>query len=137
MPVLALISALLLTRSPRLNQRSCYRYERDSVEARGQVVRRVYPGRPNYENVKRGDEPDTVYVLRLASPLCTVASAEGDGRTNVKEVQLHFSAVDALAVKAMNGKTVTIHGTLEEWSLGWHHLPILLHVRLPRTSRAA
>jgi hypothetical protein len=32
------------------------------------------------------------------------------------------------------GKPVTIRGTLEGWAFGWHHLPVLLHVRLPRAS---
>jgi len=68
-----------------VNQRACYRYERDSVEARGQVVRRVSPGRPKYEDVKRGDEPDTVYVLQLVSPLCTLASAQGTGERMLKK----------------------------------------------------
>src|SRR6476659_9483404 len=105
MPALDLLSALLLASLPAASHRTCYRYERDSVEARGQVVRRVYPGRPNYESIKRGDEPDTVYVLRLQSPLCTVDSAVGEARQNVREVQLYFAAADTSAVKAMNGKT--------------------------------
>jgi len=107
----------------------CYQYEHDTIAVRGTVVRRVYPGRPNYASVKRGDEPDTVYVLRLRTPLCTAKSDAGEAREKVEEVQLYFSMTEASAVKRMNGKKVLLHGTLEEWKLGWHHLPVLLHVR--------
>jgi len=110
----------------------CYDFERDSVALRGQVIRRVYPGRPNYESVRGGDEPDTVFVLRLASPLCMSASPAGEAQPAVTEVQLYFAEGDARAVHAMRGRKVVLRGTLEEWTLGWHHLPVLLHVRLSR-----
>jgi hypothetical protein len=135
MPVLYLFSVLLGANAHVGAKRPCYEYGRDTVELRGQVVRRVYPGRPNYESIKQGDEPDTVYVLRLASPLCTVASPEGEAQIDVREVQLDFSAADARAVKAMNRQVVKIHGVLEEWAFGWHHLPVLLEIRLPRSPR--
>jgi len=107
----------------------CRRYERDSLEFRGQVVRRVYPGRPNYESVRRGDAPDTVYVLRLAMPICMAESDLGLARKDVRELQRYFSREDESAIRGMNGQTVQIPGTLEEWRYGWHHLPVLLHVR--------
>src|SRR4029079_2241971 len=101
------------------------------------VVWRIYPGRPNYESVKRGDHPDTTYVLRLNKPLCTVKSDEGEARGNVSEVQLLFLIADVSAIKASEGKDVMLQGTLEEWTLGWHHLPVLFHIRISKASGVA
>jgi hypothetical protein len=117
-------------------QAACYRYDSDSAALSGRVIRRVYPGRPNYESVKAGDEPDTVFVLQLLKPLCTAASPDHDAHT-VREVQLYFSRDDAAAIRTLCGKSATFHGTLTGAVWGWHHLPVLFHVRLPRRRSAA
>ena len=132
----------VLAGSPRAQPAaSCYRYDADSVALAGRVERRVYPGRPNYESTKRGDEPDTVFVLRLARPLCVATSSDHEGHRGIREVQLYYSAEDAAAIRALRGKSTLMKGTLLAAAWGWHHLPVLLHVRLPRirasSSRAA
>ena len=125
------LAGSLVARAPSVSADRCVRYARDTVVVHGRVERRVYPGRPNYESVPAGDHPDTVYVLRLTTPLCLIASADGEARPNVSEVQLYVSAGDERAVNAMRGKEATLRGTLEEWTVGWQHLPVLLHVHLP------
>jgi hypothetical protein len=74
--------------SPRL---ACYRYDSDSAALSGHVVRRVYAGRPNYQSVQAGDQADTVFVLQLEKPLCTVATSDFPARAAVREVQVYFS----------------------------------------------
>ena len=125
--------AAVVTRAPALAQRAapCYRYDSDSVVLKGHVVRRVYPGRPNYESVKAGDEPDTVFVLQLDRPLCTTATEIHEARKNVREVQLYFSKADAPAVRALRGRPAVLRGTLEGAVWGWHHLAVLLHLHMP------
>lgn len=54
---------------------ACYAYDRDTLSLTGVVIRRVYPGRPNYESVEAGDAPDTVYVLRIPKAVCLEASS--------------------------------------------------------------
>jgi hypothetical protein len=39
----------------------CLKYEPEVVELKGKVKRVVFPGRPNYESVKAGDEPEPYY----------------------------------------------------------------------------
>lgn len=35
----------------------------DTVSLTGKVWRETFPGRPNYESIENGDEPETVWVL--------------------------------------------------------------------------
>jgi hypothetical protein len=130
--IVMLLPPATSSRSPR----PCYEYESDSVALRGTVIRRVYPGRPNYESVQHGDEPDTVFVLRLITPICTLASGESDAARNVREVQLYFSKEELSTIRRWLGKEQTVRGTLQGWVWGWHHLPVLLRVRLPLPASA-
>ena len=116
---------------------ACYRYDSDSAALSGRVVRRVYAGRPNYESVKTGDRPDTVFVLQLEKPVCTLATSNFQARAMVREVQLYFSSDDESAIRNLRGKAATLHGTLTGAVWGWHHLPVLLHVRMPRSRSGA
>jgi hypothetical protein len=109
----------------------CLRYDRDTVALSGRVERRIYPGRPNYESIRDGDQPDTVYVLRLSAPLCTMASPDFEARTHVREVQLYFDREDVAGVRALRGRSTMLRGTLTGAVWGWHHLPVLFEIRLP------
>ena len=129
MNLLLLLSACLAIGADQRG--SCYRFEADSVALSGHVVRRVYPGRPNYESTKTGDEPDTVFVLQLRRPLCIRGDDRGQARKDVREVQLFFSKEDASAIHNLRGQSAILRGTLQEAEWGWHHLPVLLHVRFP------
>jgi hypothetical protein len=129
-----LVAAVLASVAAQPQANTCYRFEADSVALAGRVIRRVYPGRPNYESVKAGDEPDTVFVLQLERPLCTRASDLGEARKDVREVQLYFSKDDARMVRVLRGRSVVLRGTLQEGIWGWHHLSVMLHVRIPPVS---
>lgn len=50
-------SLLVLTFS---SYAQCLEYEPSSVSLVGTIVRRTYPGRPNYESIKKGDEPERI-----------------------------------------------------------------------------
>jgi hypothetical protein len=125
---------LIAASAPALSAQGavCYRYESDSLTLTGNVVRKVFPGRPNYESVKAGDAPDTVYVLQLARPLCTASTKEFDGKPAVREVQLYFAKEDASTISDMRGKSASLRGTLTGAVWGWHHLPVLFQVRVPK-----
>lgn len=53
---------LLLTATAGGQQPTCLAYEADTVSPSGRLGRRVYPGRPNYESLRAGDQPDTVFA---------------------------------------------------------------------------
>jgi hypothetical protein len=137
---LLLVSLMLpatqpLAAAPLGSPAECHAYGADSVTVSGRLVRRVYPGRPNYESVTSGDRPDTVLVLRLDRPLCTRDSAEHRGRARVAEVQLYLTAADFRAALSATGQHLTLRGVLLGADFGWHHLPVLLRAPLPARLR--
>ncbi len=115
---------------------SCVSYEPSTVRITGVLERRTDAGRPNYESISRGDEPETGYYLRLATPLC-VQSAGSDTtlnqrRANVRLVQLLVDSAGYAQLRPHIGRTLTLSGTLSSAVTGHHHAPVVLQVVLPR-----
>jgi hypothetical protein len=137
----------LMTPSTGLSHRSvtlgasdtshCYIYARDTVTLVGELIWRVYAGRPNYESVESGDQPDTVAVFRLATQLCLTASKDFDAQDSVRELQLIIPFEDFRWVIQHPGLRKTLTGTLSGWVWGWHHLPVLFDTHLPRPQPAS
>ena len=48
-----------------------------STELNGLLKRETHPGRPNYESVEKGDEPETGFYLYLDAPVCIEGFGEG------------------------------------------------------------
>ena len=42
------------------------------IQLSGRLDHRVFPGPPNYEDVQKGDAPESAYILELASPRCFI-----------------------------------------------------------------
>ena len=40
---------------------------------RGTLERKTFPGPPQYESIAAGDEPETVWLLKLDAPVCVSA----------------------------------------------------------------
>lgn len=49
----------------------CLSYAPDLVTLTGTMTPKTFPGRPNYESIEKGDEPETFWILDLAEPICT------------------------------------------------------------------
>jgi len=108
---------LLLTAAAGTQQPTCLPYEADTVSLSGRLVGRVYPGRPNYESLRAGDEPDTVFVLRLKKAICLTQSARYEAKSNVREVQLYLTRDDSKRARKLIGKDIQLSGILRgaEW----------------------
>jgi hypothetical protein len=96
----------------------------------GKVIRKTFPGRPNYDSTAAGDESETVWVLHLAYPICLT---EGEGGINEAEkgintLQLVLSSDQYKVYKDKVGKFVTAKGTLFHSHTGHHHTKVLLTV---------
>ena len=53
--------------------------EDQSVSFTGKVSRETFPGRPNYESIDNGDEPETYWILTINKPYCILAESPEDG----------------------------------------------------------
>jgi hypothetical protein len=115
------------------NLRVCQLYEPSLVQLTGTIIRRTFPGPPNYESVERGDKPEVVWLLVLVQPICM----EKDGtdpdlnpaQKGIRKIQLVFGdATSYETQKELLGKKVVAKGTLFGAHTGHHHTPVLLTV---------
>lgn len=89
-PVIGIGAAVVVPHLKR--HQKCLKYEPDRVQLNGKVKEAVYPGPPNYENIKDGDLPETCWILHLPVSVCVEGSIKDDLNSetekDVKEVQL-------------------------------------------------
>jgi hypothetical protein len=128
-PLIALQSA---ARQPK-SQSACLPYEPAVVTLRGTLVRKTYPGPPNYRSVSKGDRPERSLLLDVPQPLCVkqdpVEPDLNPARTGIREVQLVLQRDQYKRSIALVGKKVAATGTLFGRHTGHHHTPVLLTVR--------
>ena len=108
----------------------CFSYDTDGVQLSGTISKKTFPGPPNYESIKKGDQPETYWVLHLAKPICTTAGGDNDAESNVTDLQLVLTQKQyALYRKYVGGRTrVTITGRLSHAITGHHHTPVMMEV---------
>ena len=128
---LGLLAASSGSAAPRPDQ--CLPYEPEVVSLVGTLQRHTFPGRPNYESVKRGDEAETGFYLHLDRPVCTVGTDEdsswGHYRVDgAKVVQLVLDAAGYDRLRPRLGHRVTLRGTLFAAFTAHHHARLLLKV---------
>lgn len=120
----------LLCGSPAEAQSHCLDYEAKDLELRGRLARKVFPGPPNYESIKRGDQPDTIWMLRLDRAICVNRRGEFLAQSRVREVQLIPSEHDVHNLRIYLDRQVLFRGTLRGAEQGWHHLPVVFWAQL-------
>ncbi len=111
----------------------CLSYESATVTLSGKTARKTFAGPPNYESIKRGDEPETYWILHLTSPICVNADENMPGgkgtEKNVSDIQLVFSGGGQYARRrGLLGKRVIVSGELSHAVTGHHHTKVLLTV---------
>ena len=113
----------------------CLTYEPDTVSITGTLQRLTFPGRPNYESLAQGDEPETGFYLVLAQPVCTrgeSASTDAYPIGAADTVQLLLDSAGYARLRSSLGLQLTVSGTLAARFTGHHHAPLLLDVLTPQ-----
>ena len=110
----------------------CFHFEPAVASISGTLVRKTYPGPPNYEDIKTGDRPETGWYLRLAEPICLVGTPgdelNSEDEAGVNAVQLVLTHNEYKTHARLVGKKVTATGTFFRSYTGHHHTPVLLTV---------
>lgn len=128
----AIAFLLLLIAPDPVFARRLLHYEPAIVECRGRLQLVYFPGPPNYESVKDGDQREGVYILELDEPF-DIATAEASKKPlndsegwgkNVRRIQLISDGTLGRRV----GKKVTVMGRLSEAIFGHHHTDVLMEV---------
>ncbi len=111
---------------------TCLSYEPSVVKLEGTLVRKTFPGPPNYASVRKGDRPETYWLLNLGRPVCVdpdPRNADLNGpQENVSVVQLVVDPKVYRTHARLIGKRVIATGTLFGAITGHHHTPVLLTV---------
>jgi len=113
---------------------SCLEYFPAVVTMSGKLERQTFPGRPNFEDIEKGDEPETGFYLLLPEPVCTIGDSKIDAtksgvaypQTNVLTVQLLLDQSGYEKFRPLLGKAIIITGTLMAAHTGHHHALLLL-----------
>lgn len=133
--VLTLCSVANISSAGELRSNRQLRYEPEIVILTGRLVQRTYPGPPNYEDVGKGDRPETAWILQLDEPVDVLAADNDELQRNeqgICEVQLVFIA-NAKARKAVRiGRRQEITGQLFSSITGHHHKDVLIAVKRVR-----
>lgn len=108
----------------------CFSYEPATVSLKGTLSKKTFPGAPNYESIRKGDKAETYWILHLAKPICTTASADNDAESGVTDIQLILTREQYKIYRKSIGRTrhVTVTGKLSHAITGHHHMPVLLEV---------
>ena len=110
-----------------LKQARSFRFE-------GVLTRRIFPGPPNYENVRKGDRPEPAYILRLQKPVCLAGDDFINPNRQVDRVQIFPDDLGEAkplweALRKLIGKSVVVEGTKPFGAhTGHHHAPLLLPI---------
>jgi TonB family protein len=123
-----LTTPTLIKKTTSRAQSRCFGYGAPGVTVQGRISRRVFPGRPNYSSVANGDEPEEVWIVNLANPLCTTTGdADQPSEGDVRAMQMLFDSADSYrAYQSMVGENVRIGGFLEHAITGHHHTPVMI-----------
>jgi len=109
----------------------CLNYDGDIVALTGKLHRATFPGRPNYENIADGDEPETGFYLTLAAPICTNGDSWSQGFSAVTEIQLILNQPQYDELRPKLGSVVQLKGKISAAISGHHHASVLLEVDAP------
>jgi len=119
----------------------CLQYEPATVSLRGELTVEVFPGPPNFQDLKRGDQPEHVWVLTLPKPVCVSAQPSDElyrAVPSVTRVQVGFDDVDKYkSYDSLLGHKVVVTGRLYPAHTVHHRTDVLLTIEsIKRSGRA-
>jgi len=109
--------------------------EGENVTFTGKISRETFPGRPNYESIDNGDEPETYWILTTDNPNCVEAKSPEDGSLyevakSTTRFQLAFEDPTTYKThKKLVEQRATVTGQLYAGSTGHHHTKALIFVK--------
>ena len=113
--------------------KKCLPYEPAEVSLIGKLVRKTFPGPPEYESIRKGDKPEIFWLIQLRGPLCTNEDAENPelnpAYDDVREVQLVVVPAQYRRYKNLVGQEVEATGTLFGEHTIHHRTAVLLTVK--------
>ena len=106
----------------------------DTLSFEGTLNYRIFPGPPNYEDVRKGDTPEPTYILKLEEPICATGDEFVDQNVKFDRIQIFpesGKAGQALwrDLRGLIGQRVVVAGTGAFGShTGHHHAALMLPI---------
>lgn len=126
---------------PAQSHTKCLSYEPAIVKLTGRLISHTYPGPPEYESIRKGDQPETYWLLALRNPVCVdekPATPDADpAQKGIRKIQLVFKSPKMYRTyRALLGKRITVTGPLLAAVTIHHKTPVLLWVESVKRARA-
>ena len=101
----------------------------------GVLTYRIFPGPPNYADIRKGDRPEPTYILKLDQGTCATGDEFVDPNAMIDRVQI-FPAFDSKNAKQLwrdlrrlKGSRVSVEGSdLFGAQTGHHHAPLVMGI---------
>ncbi len=130
--ILLLVGIFPDSTSVRAISQDCLSYETDDIKLVGTIIRKTFPGSPNFQSLKRGDRPEVAWILRPAKPICVNADKQdeyNEAERNVSDIQLALTQDQFSQLRRLMRKgAVALTGQLFHSHTGHHHTRVLLAV---------
>jgi hypothetical protein len=107
----------------------------DRLSFQGTLSHKVFPGAPNFEDVRKGDAREAAYILRLDAPICAVGDDSLDAGESFDRIQLlpdeaRPDPTLSRTLRRLVGKPVLVQGASAFGAhTGHHHAPLLVSVK--------
>lgn len=116
----------------------------EPLSFQGTLNYRIFPGPPNYQDVKKGDKPEPAYIVKLDNPICASGDEFLDGKQMFDQVQILMDDSSPAGrtlwqgLRQMDGRRVLVTGKSGFGAqTGHHHAPMLMTLAAIRTEQAS
>ncbi|QKC83512.1 DUF4431 domain-containing protein [Mesorhizobium sp. NZP2077] len=97
-----------------------------AISASGELIRPMFAGPPNFEDVRKGDAPEPSYILALDSPFCVTGDDFLEDGQTIDRIQL---LDDKGILLKLVGHPIEVTGNDPFGAhTGHHHAPLLMDV---------
>jgi len=101
----------------------------------GILTYHIFPGIPNYEDVRKGDTPEPTYIVKLNAPICATGDDFLTTNTLFDQIQVYPAETGEPSqrlwreIRPLVGKRVAVEGRGAFGAhTGHHHAPLLLPI---------
>jgi uncharacterized protein DUF4431 len=106
----------------------------DRLSFQGTLSHQIFPGAPNFEDMRKGDAREPAYILTLDAPICAIGDDSLDAGESFDRIQLlpddaRADPTLSRTLRRLVGKRVSVQGASAFGAhTGHHHAPLLVSV---------
>jgi Domain of unknown function (DUF4431) len=111
----------------------CFNYEPEKVQLEGQLYEKMFPGPPNYTDIKEGDKKEVYWLIKIPNGFCVNNTADDWAGKLVNQTDVQLVIMPELidwyeTKKSLLEQKVIVNGTLFPQMSGHHRTQVLINV---------